>query len=117
VHGLVPYLEAVATHDAEIGSTTLLCVNRSVDAPLELRADVRGLGATRLLDATTLCDPDLSATNSEDAPESVTPHRLDEVTAGDGSLRAVLPPVSWSVIRLTSTSPSTSHTDAQHMKE
>jgi alpha-N-arabinofuranosidase len=115
LHGHVPYLEAVATYDADAGAATLLCVNRSQDEPLQLDVDVRGLGDCRLVEATTLSDPDIRTTNTEEAPERVAPRTLDDVTTDEGRVRALLPPVSWSVIRLTTDARrSTSPTDAPH---
>ncbi len=102
VHGWVPWIDATATYDASSGDTTLLCVNRSLDQPVELRADVRGLRPTRLVEASCLSDPDVTARNSEEHPERVVPRRLEQVTLDDAELRVLLPPVSWSVIRLSS---------------
>ena len=99
-HGEVPWVEATATHDASSGGATVLCVNRSVEEEVELEVDVRAFDGCRLLDATSLHDSDLGAHNTEAEPDRVVPRRLDRVTVTDGVLRAVLPPVSWSVLRL-----------------
>jgi alpha-N-arabinofuranosidase len=48
-----------------------------------------------------LCDPDIRAHNTEETPDRVVPRPLTDITAEDGVVRALLPPVSWSVIRLT----------------
>lgn len=104
LYGDVPLLDATATYDEESGDVTVLCVNRSVDAPLELRVDVRGLPGCRLAEATALSDDDVRACNTEQRPDRVTPEPLSDTTVDGDELHAVLPPVSWSVIRLTTTS-------------
>lgn len=98
--GEVPLVDATATLDDESGEVTLLCVNRCLDQPVELRAGVRALGGCRVLESTSLHDADLSACNTEEQPDRVVPRPLDAVSLDDGGLRAVLPPVSWTVIRL-----------------
>ena len=54
MHGHVPWLESVATYDADVGAATLFAVNRSVDEPIELLANVRALGRATCVEATTL---------------------------------------------------------------
>jgi alpha-N-arabinofuranosidase len=105
-YGEVPLLDATATYDEESGDVTVLCVNRSVDSPLELRADLRGLakhGAPSLVTAEVLADDDITASNSEEQPDRVSPRQLKDVTLDDGQLHAMLPPVSWTVLRLSTT--------------
>jgi alpha-L-arabinofuranosidase len=106
VQGDVPWVEATATYDDESGDLTLLCVNRATDRPVELRVDLRGFGDRTVASATSLHDEDVEAHNTEDHPERVTPGRLDDLTVQDGTLRALLPPVSWNVIHLTQSPPN-----------
>ncbi|MEV0826145.1 alpha-N-arabinofuranosidase [Nonomuraea rubra] len=96
-YGEVPLLHAVATHSATEG-TTLFAVNRSADGPLSLEIDARALGGVRIVEATTLTDPDVYARNTADDPTRITPRANPDVEAGP--LRVLLPPVSWNVIRL-----------------
>ncbi len=100
-YGDVPVIDTVATHDPDSGQTVLFIVNRSVDAAVELNADVRGVQARSLMEALTLSDPDQKATNTEGQPNRVIPRALDGVTLTDGTLHAALPPVSWSMVRLS----------------
>lgn len=99
-YGDVPVVDAVATYDAESRRTVLFVVNRSIDQVVELDVDVQGVRPAALVDALTLADADLHATNTEERPNRVTPRALDGATLTGGSLRAVLPPVSWSMLRL-----------------
>ena len=101
LHGDVPWVEATATYDEESGDVVLLAVNRATDRPVELRALARAFGDLRLVEATTLHDDDTTARNTEADPERVAPRPLTDLTVEDGTVRAVLPPVSWNVIRLT----------------
>ncbi|UBU10154.1 arabinosylfuranosidase ArfA [Nonomuraea gerenzanensis] len=96
-HGEVPLLHAVATHSASQG-TTLFAVNRSTDGPLSLEIDARALGGVRIVEASTLTDPDVYARNTADDPTRITPRPNGDVEADP--LRVLLPPVSWNVIRL-----------------
>jgi alpha-N-arabinofuranosidase len=100
-HGDVPLLDATATYDDEGGEVSLFCVNRSTGTPLPLEVDLRGLTASRVLQATVLTDEDVHARNTEEEPDRVAPTTLQHVNLDDGRLRAELPPVSWSVIRLS----------------
>jgi alpha-L-arabinofuranosidase len=100
-YGPVPFADAVATHDVESRQTVLFVVNRSVDQAVELDADVRGVRAGVLVEAVTLTDRDVQATNTEEQPNRVIPRALDGATLTDGALHAVLPPVSWSMLRLS----------------
>jgi alpha-N-arabinofuranosidase len=101
-HGDVPWVEATATYDDESGDLVVLAVNRATDRPIELRADVRALGSLQVAEATSLHDDDVAARNTESEPDRVTPQPLNDLEVADGTLRALLPPVSWTTIRLTS---------------
>jgi alpha-L-arabinofuranosidase len=100
-YGPVPFVDAVATHDVESRQTVLFVVNRSVDLAVELDADVRGVRAGAVVEALTLADRDVQATNTEERPNRVMPRVLDGATLTGGALHAVLPPVSWSMLRLS----------------
>jgi alpha-N-arabinofuranosidase len=100
-YGPVPFVDAVATHDVESRQTVLFVVNRSVDQAVELDADVRGVRAGVLVEAVTLTDRDVQATNTEEQPNRVIPRALDVAILTDGAMHAVLPPVSWSMLRLS----------------
>ncbi|GHC79128.1 alpha-N-arabinofuranosidase [Nocardiopsis terrae] len=100
-HGTVPVLDAVATHDEENGTVSLFVVNRSTDEPLTLDADLRALAPVAVTDAQTLSDEDPYAANTLETPDRVVPRPAEETRLEGGRLSAVLPPVSWSVITLS----------------
>jgi alpha-N-arabinofuranosidase len=99
-HGEVPFLDATATHDEDTGAVTVLAVNRSVDQPMEISVDARAFGGHRLATATTLAATDVRTTHGAGADATVVPTPLDQARFAEGRLSAVLPPVSWNVLRL-----------------
>ena len=101
-YGDVPLVDATATHDEESGEVTLLVVSRCLDEPVDLQVDLRGFAGLRLVEATTLTDPDLGAVDTEHS-EPVRPRANDRVRLLDGRLEVSLPPVSWNVVRLLAT--------------
>lgn len=100
-YGEVAVIDAVATHDSDGRQTAIFAVNRSLDQAIEINIDVRGVHARSVVDAVTLADDDLRATNSESMPNRVIPQPLAGIHLDGGRLRAVLPPVSWSMLRLS----------------
>jgi alpha-N-arabinofuranosidase len=100
-YGDVPLLHAVATHDEQTATTTVFAVNRSTHASLSLQIDTRALGQLRVTEASTLAGHDPYARNTADDPDLVTPRPNPSAVADSGSLQAMLPPMSWNVIRLT----------------
>jgi alpha-N-arabinofuranosidase len=99
--GEVPMIDAIATHDPDRGESVLFIVNRSVDEAVELEADMRGVQARALVEALTIHDADLGAANTEMHPNRVVPKALEGASFDAGTLCAVLPPVSWSMLRLS----------------
>nr|WP_219910784.1 alpha-N-arabinofuranosidase [Saccharothrix carnea] len=101
--GDVPVVDAVATHDGETGDTVVFVVNRHRTEPVDLKVGLAAFGDVEVAEAWTVHDPDGSATNTETDPDRVVPKPQD-TTLVDDSLLVVLPPVSWTAVRLTSTS-------------
>ncbi|MFI8931215.1 alpha-N-arabinofuranosidase [Streptomyces sp. NPDC053474] len=97
--GEVPLLHATAVR-GEDGTVTVFAVNRDQRAPLPLDVALRGLDLTRVVEHTALADPDPDARNTLDDPARVTPHPVTGAKIADGTLHAVLEPLSWNVIRL-----------------
>ncbi|MFK4788183.1 alpha-N-arabinofuranosidase [Microbacterium sp. ZW T5_56] len=100
--GEVDAIDAVATHDPETGDVVILTVNRSTAEELSIEARVSGFGQLRIADALTLSNPDHTWSATADDDTSVVPRENATASVEDGRLHAVLPPVSWSIIRLTS---------------
>ena len=62
--------------------------------------------------ATVLHDADVHAANTQDDPWRVRPRDLRTTTAEGGAIVAVLPPVSWALIRLRERRPAVADTFA-----
>jgi alpha-N-arabinofuranosidase len=100
--GAVPALDAVATHDAGSGDVTVFVVNRHQSQPAALTVPVTSFGAAlRVAESWTLADDDLLAVNTALAPDRVVVRPADDAEVSDGVLRATLPAVSWTAIRLS----------------
>jgi alpha-L-arabinofuranosidase len=99
-HGEVPLLDAVAVQPDE-GGLVLFVVNRSQTEPMALDVDLRGVTDLSGVEHTCLADEDPDAINTREQPERVVPKRLDDPKLDGGRLQAVLPALSWNMIRLT----------------
>jgi len=93
-YGDVPLVTATATHDPETGEVCVLAVNRSRTEPLRLDVDLSAFGPLRTVERLVLADEDIRATNDREAPDRVVPRRAPD---------AVLPPISWNVLRFAPT--------------
>jgi alpha-N-arabinofuranosidase len=99
--GSVPALDAVATHDPDSGDVTVFVTNRHLNEGADLQVHMGALGEElHVLEAWTISDDDPMAANAQDAPDRVTPRPTPSATLEEGILRADLPPISWSAIRL-----------------
>ncbi len=99
-YGDAALVDAVATRDPETGATTLFAVNRSLTEPALLEVDARALPGLRVLDATTLANPDHTWSATADDDTSVAPRPNTTAEVRDGRLTVQVPPVSWNVVRL-----------------
>lgn len=109
-YGDVPVVDAVATMAGGIdggmdggmdgGEVALFAVNRSTAEPVALSVDARALGSVRPLECVSLSDSDGFRANTADAPDAVTPQANGDVTVDGGNIELVLPPVSWTMLRL-----------------
>ncbi|MER7174280.1 alpha-N-arabinofuranosidase [Streptomyces mesophilus] len=98
-YGQVPLLHATAVR-GEDGTVTVFAVNRGRRDELPLEVALRELGLSELIGHSALADADPQARNTLDDPERVAPHEVTGTTLADGTLKAVLEPLSWNVIRL-----------------
>ena len=98
-YGETDLLHATAVR-AEDGTVTVFAVNRSRTEALPLEVTLNGLDLTEVVEHSALADADPDARNTLDDPERVAPHTVEGTTLRDGTLTAVLEPLSWNVIRL-----------------
>lgn len=99
LHGSVPVLDAVATHDSDSGTAALFLVNRSPDEKIEARIDISSFAELELLEVLTLSDPDPDATNTMNDPDRVRPHRNSAWKRQGCDLTLSLPPISWTCVK------------------
>jgi alpha-N-arabinofuranosidase len=93
----VPFVDSSATYDAASGRAALFVANRSLDESATLKVDLRGLGVTSVLEASTLhagADQDRHTTNLT-RHDAVTPQRFDDYLLDGGQLKVSLPALSW----------------------
>jgi alpha-N-arabinofuranosidase len=98
----VPIVDVSATYDAEAGRAALFLVNRSLDDSAMLTADLTRIGASAVIDATSLHargQQDRHATNLN-GRAAVTPQPFNAYTLAQSILEANLPPLSWTVFEL-----------------
>jgi alpha-L-arabinofuranosidase len=97
--GEVPLLDAVAVHDEQTGDLTVFAVNRDQREPITVYLDLRGLPGIGAGEHTTLAGDDPDAVNDAEHPDRLAPRHLDEVKVDSGRGQAVLPPLSWNMLR------------------
>jgi alpha-N-arabinofuranosidase len=96
----VPHLESVTCWDQERDELTIFAVNRCEHDALRLHADLRHFAAHRVLEHLVLEHADPYAVNDADHPDRVSPHARGDARLAQGTLAALLPRLSWNVIRL-----------------
>ena len=98
-YGEADLLHATAVR-ADDRTVTVFAVNRSRTDALPLEVALNGLELISVVEHSALADADPDARNTLDAPERVAPHPVEGTALTDGTLTAVLEPLSWNVIRL-----------------
>ncbi len=95
----VPFVDVVATIDAQNGQACLLMLNRDLESERELAIEWRESPPVRVLAAETLTGQDLKAFNTFEQPQRVAPRPLDPAKAG-ARMTFKLPARSYSVAHL-----------------
>ncbi|MBY0148974.1 alpha-N-arabinofuranosidase [Neobacillus niacini] len=95
----VPYLESTAVYNEENEQLTIFAVNRHLQEGLELECDIRNFEGYQVLEHIVLENDDLKQTNSA-AGTPVAPHSNGNAVIDNGLVTAILPKLSWNVIRL-----------------
>jgi alpha-L-arabinofuranosidase len=101
----VPVLDAVAVASDE-GGVTLFAVNRDQATPVALEVDVRSLPSLSAASHVAISGEDPDAVNTLSSPDRVVPKTPGDPERDGGRLQAVLPPLSWNMIRLCWQRPS-----------
>jgi alpha-N-arabinofuranosidase len=99
----VPYLKLAAIHVPQGQCLNLLALSRSLDQELQMNLTASGFAGLEPVEALTMHDGDLEASNSKEAPDRVRPSALTGVVIDGDRLQVRLPPASWNVLRLRAT--------------
>ena len=79
---------------------TLFALNRHLQESMPLEVALPGFGTSTLIEALVLRHDDLTATNTREHPERVSPQRLKGVKLAADHVRPTLAPAWWNMIRL-----------------
>jgi Alpha-L-arabinofuranosidase len=97
----VPYVEAVAVHNEELGEVTVFAVNRDLDNARTFEIDLRSFGSFRVIEHIVLENDDLQAVNTAANPDRVKPHTNGNAALEqNGTIETSLGKASWNVIRI-----------------
>jgi alpha-N-arabinofuranosidase len=95
----VPVLDLAATLDDD-GVVSLFVVNRHLRESVTMEVDVGDGDGWHVATALVINDEDAHAVNTQGDPLRVRPRDLGAITVEGRGAQAVLPPASWSLIRL-----------------
>lgn len=96
----VPLLESIAVYDEENERLVIFAVNRDQEDSLQLDCVIRGLSGYVVKEHIVYESQDVKARNTKDDPYHVIPHNRGNAEVVDDTVQAVLPRLSWNVIRL-----------------
>ncbi|MHA7178932.1 arabinosylfuranosidase ArfA [Arthrobacter sp. MDB2-24] len=99
-YGVVPLVDAVATHDDTTGATAVFLVNRSQTEETTVTIDIAALNGFSTVDAQSLYDTDVYAKNTLEEPERVTMKTNTSAKLDGNAVTITLPPVSWTAVSL-----------------
>jgi alpha-N-arabinofuranosidase len=97
----VPVLDSAVIMDEAGDSLTIFAVNKDLDAELELDCSMHGFDGYEVVEHLILQHEDKGAVNSPQNPHNVAPAAVGNARMSGGNLNAVLPKLSWNVIRLS----------------
>jgi alpha-L-arabinofuranosidase len=95
----VSLLESTAVYNEENEQLTIFAVNRDLQDGLHLACDIRNFEGYQVIEHIILENNDLKQTNSVQGTP-VAPHSNGNAAIENGVVSAVLPKLSWNVIRL-----------------
>lgn len=95
----VPYLDAAATLSDD-GDITIFAINRSLQEPLLVDVELRGFENYSVKEHIVLEGENAKDTNTEECPDNVVPHSNGNARIDGCKVEALLPKLSWNVIRL-----------------
>ena len=97
--GQVPYLDAVATANAESGKTALFMLNRDLSKAHTVEINWQDAAPGKVLTSTTLTGNDLKAFNTFESPQRVAPQAFEKPVTTGGRTKFEVPARSYTVIQ------------------
>ncbi|MCM3111846.1 alpha-N-arabinofuranosidase [Lederbergia lenta] len=95
----VPVLDTTAVYNEEKEELTIFAVNRDLEDSLLLECDIRNFEDYKVVEHIVLENDDLKKVNSA-KNQAVAPHSGGNAEIDNGLISAILPKLSWNVIRL-----------------
>ena len=95
----VPYLESMVVENQAGDELTVFAVNRSLGEEMTLSFDLQGYVLESVIDCTTMAGFGLKESNTR-YHEAVKPRNNTQFDCTQGKLTAVLPPLSWNMVRI-----------------
>ncbi|MBL7177418.1 MAG: alpha-N-arabinofuranosidase [Desulfobacteraceae bacterium] len=99
--GEVPIIDAVATINDEKEELAVFVVNRDMEGSVSFECDMRSLEGYKVVEHIVLEHQDVKARNTKDNPHTIVPHENGDASIEAGIIKALLPKLSWNVIRLS----------------
>lgn len=96
----VPMLESIAIYDEENEKIAVFAVNRDMEDGLQLECSMRGLESYSIVEHIVYESEDAQAKNTFENPFNVVPHNKGNARIDGCVVEAVLPKLSWNMIRL-----------------
>jgi alpha-N-arabinofuranosidase len=95
----VPTLTSAVVYNEQAGELAVFAVNRSLEHALPLTVNLHGFDPDCVIEWMTMHNADLKAVNTEEC-EQVKPALANGATLTNGAVHAILPAVSWNLIRI-----------------
>jgi alpha-N-arabinofuranosidase len=95
----VPFLDVVATYDAQEKRIAVFALNRDLESERELALSFDDITPSKVLACETVTGTDLKAFNTFESPNKVVSTKLDAAKAG-AKMSVKLPPRSYTVVHL-----------------
>lgn len=105
LHRGIPYLHASFVHNTERSEVVIFAANRNLAEPMELEVRLGDFDAVSVIEQQTLHHSDLKAVNSAER-EEVAPVAQQGAALENGTLKAVLLPASWNMLRISLRQPA-----------
>lgn len=95
----VPYVDYVVVHNEEKKEVVLFAVNRREEEEAEVKLELQGVQAVRVIEHVMMRSDDKKATNAENH-DLVSPEKINGSSLTDSVLTSHLPTLSWNMVRI-----------------